>query len=1045
MTRILLIPLILLVSQVCVGEEAPEQTSPVFEKDVLPILQARCLSCHQGEHSKGGLDLSRRGFIIRGGKSGPAIRVAAAESSLLFDVISSGSMPLKGESLTKDEIGLIRTWINDGAKAEDNEVLASGDTDGYYDDFQWDYWSFYPPKRPRLPEIDSAELIENPIDVFLLARLKENSLSYSARADRRTLVRRLYFDLLGLPPTPDQIELFLNDDRPDAYQQLVDQLLASPRYGERWGRHWLDIAGYSDSAGVLGADQDRQLIWRYRDYVIRAFNNDKPYNIFVQQQLAGDEMSDYYEEYHQGDRLSKQTIESLDATGFLRTGPDASRADFNTIKNVNGFYYYPTIDAQVSIVTSSLMGLTLKCAKCHNHKFDPLSQKEYYEIQSILMSVYNPDNWVPFASRTLILASKKQVDAKAARDAEVDTAIKQITDELSASAEARANDLFKIRLESVDEQIRDDVGNAFETEAASRSEIQAFLVNKYTAHLQPPKEQLKAELYSTFPDFKTLVDTKNAEINQLNGTRHVYDSTYAAYDVEGEPYTPLLLRGDAQTPGQKVVPGVPGMIQTSVSYKWEEASTSEFTSGRRAEFAKWITQPRHPLTSRVISNRVWFHHFGEGIVSTMEDFGWAGENPDHKQLLDWLAVELEDNNWSLKHLHRLILTSGAYQQISSRDTELAGRAEQVDPQNRLLWRQNLKRLEAESLRDSLLYIAGALAPKMYGYPDGISTTPNGEVVVGGGTLPQRRSIYVRNKRSAPVSILQLFDQPDIETNCVRRNQSTVPLQALSLMNSDIANRTAEEFANQILQTGTEQLIERAVSIAYGRPAKPAEHQALQSFLKTQLTSYSEHIGSRKAWSYGTGNLDEETPETTPFKPFAHFENGQWQLGPGYPYMGGMWEGLNATSGHPGGDMGVILKWTAEGTARLQVTGTVNHGSPAGDGVRITIVSSLRGKLGQWVVAHGKQELSIEPAEVQKGEVIMFINDNNGELTSDNFDWNWIVTAIQPDNTPIKSWDSTAGFHGPLNSDKTVDLSVLKSALVDLCHVLLSSNEFSYID
>lgn len=1020
----------------------------LFEDAVLPILKVKCAGCHFGENPKGGLDLSRKGTIVRGGKNGPAIRVSAAESSLLFEVISSGKMPLKGEPLSKEEVGLIRTWINDGAQAKDNEILKSEESEGRYNDYDFDYWSFYPPKRPPLPVVTSKHLLGNGIDAFLLAKLEEDDLSFSPRASRHTLIRRLYFDLLGLPPTPQQIAQFIQDSSPNAYEQLVDQLLASPRYGERWGRHWLDIAGYSDSAGVLSADQDRQLIWRYRDYVIRAFNSDKPYDEFVKQQLAGDELSDYYNEYHQADHLSASTIESLDATGFLRTGPDASRPDFNTIKNVNGFYYYPTIDSQVAIVTSSLMGLTLKCAKCHNHKFDPLSQKEYYELQSILMTVYNPDNWVPFASRTLMLASKKQIDAKNTRDAEVDAAIKVINDELASIAGKRSDELFTTRLESVDEQIRDDVRTAFTTDKAARSEIQAFLVDKYTALLKPPADKLQAELATTFPDFKTLVDSKNAEIAQLNQTRHVYDSSYAAYDVEGEPYTPLLLRGDAQTPGQEVQPNVPTMIRTSTAFNWDNDSRPEHTSGRRAELARWITQSRHPLTSRVMANRLWFHHFGEGIVSTLEDFGWAGESPEHKTLLDWLAVELEDNNWSLKHLHRVILTSTAYQQISSQDTELAAKANQSDPQNRLLWRQNLKRLEAESLRDSILYISGALAPKMFGFPDGIQTLSSGEVIVGNGELPQRRSIYVRNKRSAPVSILQLFDQPDIETNCIRRSQSTVPLQALSLMNSDLANQSAESFAESLLLSGNhdpEAIVRQAIISAYGRPAKDLEIKALAEFLADQIASHSAHLGNREAWSYGTGNVDEENPELTKFKHFAHFENGQWQLGPGYPYMGGMWEGLNSTSGHPGGKMGVILRWTADGGGKLNIAGTVNHGSPAGDGVRITVISSKQGQLGQWIVAHGEQNLSMEPIRVEAGEQILFVNDNNGELTSDNFDWHWIVQSLNDDGKVSKTWDSIQGFHGPLDSTQAINLSILKNALTDLCHVLLSSNEFSYID
>lgn len=1045
MNRILIFVFTFCAFEASLSEETPQDGLLVFETDILPILETRCLACHEGEKAKGGLDLSRKGSIVLGGKSGPAIRVSAAESSLLFDVISSGKMPLQGAQLTKEEIGLIRTWINDGAVAKNNEVLASKNAEGKYDEFFLDYWSFIPPERSPLPPIQGTKLAENAIDYFLLSKLEEAGLSYSPIASRATLIRRLSFDLHGLPPSASQIDQFVNDKRPDAYERLIEEFLSSPRYGERWGRHWLDIAGYSDSAGVLSADQDRQLIWRYRDYVIRALNADKPYDQFVRQQLAGDEVSDYYNEYHHSDHLSEKTIEALDATGFLRTGPDSSRPDFNTIKNVNGFYYYPTIDTQVSIVTSSLMGLTLKCAKCHNHKFDPLSQKEYYQLQSILMTVYSPDKWVPFANRTLILASKKQVEAKAARDAEVDASIKTLNEQLVAEANTRKQTLFDQRIEGIDGQVREDVRNAFATEKVNRTEIQNYLVSKYAEHLTPAADKLQAEMAASLTDYKQLVDQTNAEIARLNQTRHVYDSTYAAYDVDDDPYTPLLLRGDAQTPGQVVNPGVPQMLQTNAAFEWTKASSSTHTSGRRAQFAEWLTQSRHPLTSRVIVNRLWFHHFGEGLVSTLEDFGWAGENPIHRPLLDWLAIELEESQWSLKHIHKLILTSSAYQQSSSRDSAFAIQAQQSDPQNRLLWKQNFKRLEAEAIRDSLLFLSGALDSNMYGFPVGIRSLPSGEVIVGDGDLPQRRSIYLRNKRSAPVSILQLFDQPDIETNCIRRSQSTVPLQALSLMNSDVANLTAEAFAEQVLSGGEQDLVSRSVISAYGRQPHDEERELLNEFLSSQIASYSAKSGSPKAWSYGTGNVNEEVPTRTKFTPFAHFEKGQWQLGPGYPYRGGMWEGLNATSGHPGGDMGVILRWTADSSMKIKIRGMVNHGSPAGDGVRITIISDRQGQLGRWVVAHERQDLSLEALNVEEGEHLLFVNDNNGTLRSDNFDWQWQIDQQQQDDSTAKTWDSTLGFHGPLEDGIPVNSAVLIQALTDLCHVLLSSNEFSYID
>ena len=655
--------ILLLATASLAAEEKPADkvTAPVFEKDILPILTAKCSKCHFGMKPKGGLDLQRRATIVRGGQNGPAIRISAAETSLLFEVLSSDRMPLQGPKLTNDEKGLIRTWINEGAKTDAKEVLEVSEAKASYDPSEYDYWSFLPPQRPAVPTVAQADRISNPIDAFLLQKLQENQLTFSPRASRPTLIRRLYLDLLGILPAPPEVAAFVADQAPDAYEQLVDRLLASPRYGERWGRHWLDVAGYSDSAGVLSADQDRQLIWRYRDYVIRAMNRDLPYDQFVSQQLAGDELSDYWKHYNTADSLPADVVEAMAATGFLRTGPDSSRPDFNTIKNVNGLYYYPTIDAQMSILTSSLMGITVKCAKCHNHKFDPLTQKNYYQLQSILMTVYSLEKWVPFRDRKRPIASKKQLELSTARNKEVDAKVAALKKEIADFKKTQNEELYKQRLQAISPQIRDDVVAAIGVAADKRSEVQKYLAGKFTEFLRPPAAKLEAELVKSLPQYKKTIDEKNAAIAAQERRRLNFDYVYAAYDVKGDPYTPLLRRGDAQTPGPLVSPGVPEMIKAQQPFDWTPAEADAPTSGRRAAFAKWLTQPRHPLTSRVMANRLWLHHFGEGLVATIEDFGWAGEDPVHQQLLDWLALELEAGDWSVKQLHRLMLTSTAYQ------------------------------------------------------------------------------------------------------------------------------------------------------------------------------------------------------------------------------------------------------------------------------------------------------------------------------------------------------------------------------------------------
>ena len=415
MRNFLQISLCLLLALPALGKEEkdaqaaePMEMAAVFDKDILPILQARCIGCHGGTAPKAGLDLRSVTAILQGGKSGPAIRLDAAETSLLYEVASSGKMPPKGEPLTGEEQGKIRVWINENARMDLKLAAATsahGDTKvdetTSYHQVEYTYWSFTPPQRSPVPvaSANSSESSANPIDSFLREQLSANGLSFSPPATKSTLIRRVYLDMLGILPSPQAIERYEADDTPIAFQRLLDEVLADPRYGERWGRHWLDVAGYSDSAGVLSADQDRQLIWRFRDYVIRALNRDLPYDQFVREQLAGDEVLNYWDHYENSDALPPDVVEALSATGFLRTAPDASRPDFKTIKNVNGLYYYPTIDNQLQTLTSGLMGITVKCAKCHDHKFDPLTQKNYYQLQAVFMSVYNPDAWIPFRDR----------------------------------------------------------------------------------------------------------------------------------------------------------------------------------------------------------------------------------------------------------------------------------------------------------------------------------------------------------------------------------------------------------------------------------------------------------------------------------------------------------------------------------------------------------------------------------------------------------------------------------------------------------------------
>ncbi|MEE3370531.1 MAG: PSD1 and planctomycete cytochrome C domain-containing protein [Planctomycetota bacterium] len=1026
-------------------DEPSQEDGILFEREVFPILKSRCGVCHFGEQPKGGLDLSRRATIIRGGQSGPAIRIAAAETSLLFEVLSSNRMPLRGPRLTAEEKGLIRRWINDGAKSESMDVEAVDEAEGEYAAAEYNYWSFQPPQRPDVPLVKTPQHAEGTIDLFLLQRLEKEQLQYAPAASRTTLIRRLYMDLVGLPPSPAAVRQFLADRSPTAYEELVDRLLASPQFGERWSRHWLDVAGYSDSAGVLSSDEERQLIWRYRDYVIRAMNRDLPYDTFIREQLAGDELSGYWEQYHGEERLSEEVVEALDATGFLRTGPDASRPDFNTIKNVKGLYYYPTIDAQLNILTSALMGITVKCAKCHNHKFDPLTQREYYRLQSILMSAYNPDEWVPFRRRNRPIASRKQVEFAEQRAGEIEMRVAGLKQEQQTLQKEQAEKLYQQRVAGTPEAMRADVLAAIALAPQNRNPLQKYLAEKFATYFRPPEDQLDAVLSEVFADYKQAVTTNAAAIAAEQRRRVYFDYSYATYDVPGVPHTPLLRRGDAQTPGPVVQPGVPGMIRANVPFSWSAPAEGAYSSGRRSALAEWLTQPRHPLTARVIVNRLWLHHFGEGILSTVDDFGWAGEDPTHRTLLDWLAVELEDGGWSLKQLHRRIVTSAAYRQRSSDGHPDAARAERIDPQNRLLWRQNLRRLEAEPLRDSILAVSGGLLTNMFGRPIPVAARSDGEVVVNDGKLPQRRSIYLRNTRSAPLSILQLFDQPDIETNCARRSQSTVPLQALSLMNSDIVSNAAIGFASVAVKEAPADPVSWAFEAALSRQPDAAELSTLKGFVAKQTEHWLAQVELQRIWEYGyCGPASDEQTRLT-FTAFPHFGDQQWQLGVDYPYQGSFWAGLHATGGHPGAGKPVALKWTAPTAGVLRVKGRIEHPSPGGNGIRTRFATRRQGVLQEWVVAHGANDVESKPVSLQKGEEVLLITDMKDELTSDGFHWSFDLELVDGEQQVLGSWNSQRGFHGPGAGTDEGRLAARQKALVDLCHVLLSSHEFSYVD
>lgn len=685
---------------------AQNTPKPTFEDKVLPILKDRCFKCHAGAEPKNGLKLSSRREILTGGKSGPAIRINAAESSLLWIKIAGDAMPQGGPPLTAEEKGILRTWINDGAPSSDADAGTDSpqETAGKPEDF----WSFKPPVKPPLPAVQNAARANNAVDAFIIAKLEAKGLILSPEASREVLLRRAYFDLIGLPPPPEVVREFLADNDPLAYEQMIERLLASPHYGERWGRHWLDLAGYADSAGILNEDRPLPTMARYRDYVVAALNKDKPYDRFLQEQIAGDELTGYWNAHATMERLPEDVVEGITATGYLRCAADSSRPDFSTIKNADALYFYPTLQDTLQIVASSTMGLTIQCARCHSHKYDPIPQTDYYRLQAIFMAALKPKQWIPQADRQLPIATAAEQKAATEHNGKLDAEINRLKAELAATREQFKKKLLDQRLATITEAIRADVQTALQKPADKRNEVEKYLAGKFAALLQPDDATLNKALVETYPEYKTAAEQNAAAIAAQERQRRHFEFVRALYDVPGPTVTPLLRRGDALTPGPPVEPGVLTALQTAQPFDWSSPPAEAKTSGRRLAFARWLTQPQHPLTARVMVNRLWLHHFGEGIVATPEDFGTIGASPSHPQLLDYLATEFVASGWSIKQMHRLIMTSSAYRQRSTLDEAAHATAIQVDPDNRFLWRQRLRRLEAEPVRDALLATSGLL-------------------------------------------------------------------------------------------------------------------------------------------------------------------------------------------------------------------------------------------------------------------------------------------------------------------------------------------------
>ena len=1019
-----------------------------FEQHVRPILKTYCLDCHGGgEKPAGGLDLRLKRLIVKGGESGTALQAGQPAASHLLKRIKSGEMPPTEKKVPAAQIAIIEQWIAAGAPTvrDEPETIAPGL--GITAE-ERAYWAYQPVRRPALPVVKNRSDIRSAIDEFVQAKLESVDLSLKNEADQFTLLKRATFDLIGLPPSVDEIERFLPDESPDAFDRLLDRLLASPHYGERWGRHWLDVAGYADSEGDGNVDTIRPHIHKFRDYVIRSLSADKPFDQFLIEQIAGDEL---VAPPHRN--LTPDQQEKLIATGFLRMAADPTASGQGEPEASRNQVMADTL----KIVSSSLLGLSVGCAQCHDHRYDPISQADYYQLRAIFEPALNWKAWVAPRDRVISLSTDEDRAKSAAVDAEA-AKLQAVYNEKRDKFVAAA---FDKELEKHPAENRDKLREAFKTVGGKRTDEQKMLVaSNPSLNINPGVlDQFNAAAAEELKKDNAVINAKRAE-KPVEDFISVLDEPAGA-----NPPTVVFHRGDHRQPKNAVPPAdLTIAAPDGQRFTIADDDPSLPTSGRRLAWARHLTNGRHPLLGRVLMNRFWLHHFGRGIVDTPSEFGLLGTRPTHPELLDWLATELPRRGWSAKQMHRVVMTSATYRQSALRGERDTAR----DADGALYSRYPVRRLEAEVVRDRAIAAAGRLNDTLFGKPLEITEDFAGQVHVK-DDLP-RRSVYIQDRRSKPVSLLAAFDAPVMMVNCERRPSSTVAPQSLMLMNGDFLLAQADHLAKRLRDT-TPTDFEQNLTAPF----------ALRSG------------GHRAAWQFGYGHVEEpaaaanEPAGTVPrvhFTAIPHFTGSAWQGHPVLPDPALGYVILYAAGGHTGNDQqhAVIRRWTAPRDGVVGIAGKLRHPSDNGDGVRSRLVSSRSGLAGSWQVKTGESETAVANLIVKVGDTVDFVTDCRETVTSDSFEWTVQIDLTDATNTRER-WDSAADFHGPLGAnvaqqaayawklvygrpaapeelelacrfleEQTATLRTSgqkgdpeQMALATLCQQLMTSNEFLYVD
>ncbi|WP_436715361.1 DUF1553 domain-containing protein [Roseiconus lacunae] len=711
-----------------------------FQKQIQPILAKKCFSCHGPDEAESSLSFASQDEAFAETDSGEhAIVPGDIEASVMIARMRTEDewerMPPEGDPVSDEEIALIETWIKEGAKWEK-------------------HWAFEPVAHPEVPTVDNARWQANPIDAFIYDAVASKGLTPNEPATKRDLVKRVYYDLTGLPPSKGEVDAFVADQSPDAFKNLTEELLASPHYGERWGRHWLDLVRFAET-NSFERDGPKANAWKYRDYVIRSFNEDKPYDQFIREQLAGDE-------------LDEVTKESMTATGYYRLGIwDDEPADELQAR-------FDALDDIILTTGQVFLGLTMNCARCHDHKIDPIPQTDYYGMLSFF------EDLTPYARRgDLSIYSQVDVSSQSLKDRYAEN------DQKRREIEKAMHDLEQsgiVKMSAPDQRA---------TEGARRDRNRV-LKAKLRQHLSDADwakyESLKRDLEANREELKNL--PKRERVMGLAKYRKVDKPTY------------VLFRGNAHSPSDEVGPVFPTLFDVDPPAIPDVEPSEDRSSGRRRVLAEWIASPDNMMTARVMVNRIWQYHFGRGIVRSTNNFGMLGTPPTHPKLLDYLANKFVEEGWSVKQMHRLILSSQAYQMSSEGDKKALG----IDPDNELFWRFDPRRLSAEEIRDSILAATGSLNRKTYGpsiYPELSPEVLAGQSKPGDGwgkssiTDQNRRSVYIYVKRSLLTPMLSAFDFPDPDLTCEARFMTLQPAQALSLLNGDFAGQQAKQLAESV--------------------------------------------------------------------------------------------------------------------------------------------------------------------------------------------------------------------------------------------------------